>query len=90
MSLFDKITRLHKIPEMLKHKQEEEKERQKKKRRDQEEKRFSKFINDEVTISQESKAHLEVKRPPRPEAFEAPDRSRKKEKGMGEKLDLRI
>lgn len=90
MSLFDKVSRLHKIPELLKYRQEEDEERRKKKRRDQEEKRFNKLIEDEVTISQESKAHLEVKKPPNPFAFQVPKEHKKKEEGMGEKLDLRI
>ena len=89
MSLFDKVSRLHRIPGLLKHKEEEEEERRQQKRRDQEEKRV-RFIEDEVTISQESKAHLEVKKPPNPFAFEQPQKNKKKEEGVGDKLDLRI
>ena len=89
MSLFDKVSRLNKIPSLLKYKEEEEEERRQQKRREQEDKR-AKYIEDEVMISQESKAHLEVKRPPNPFAFVEPEMKKKKEEGVGEKLDLRI
>lgn len=87
MSLLPKISRLSKIPELLKHKREEEEQQQEEKRRQQKE-RNSKFIVDEVTISQSSKAHLEVEKPTKmPEISEI---NKDKEDGIGIKIDLKI
>ena len=71
----------------MKYKQEEEEERKRRRRREQEH-RLGQIIEDEVTISQESKAQFEVKMPPNPKVFEAPEK--KKDERVGEKLDLRI
>ena len=88
MSLLPKISRLQKIPEMLKHKQEEEEARKKRKEKDRKRQEQQQFILDEVTISQSSKDQLKVNPPPfKPVAMKGPD---KKEEGIGVKLDLRI
>ena len=89
MSLLPKISRLSKIPELLKHRREEEEHQQEQKRRQKQQKeRNSKFIVDEVTISQSSKAHLEVEKPNKmPEMSEI---NKDKEDGIGIKIDLKV
>lgn len=87
MSLVPKISRLHKIPELLRHRQEEEEQRKKKKQQEKEQEQ-NRFIEDEVTISQASKAHLEVDLPTKLPAI--PEIIKEKDKGKGVKLDLRV
>lgn len=87
MPLTPKISRLQRIPELLKYKREEEEERKRRRGREQK-KQPGQFIEDEVSISLESKAQLEVKMAPNPKAFEAPQKT--KDDGVGENLDLRI
>lgn len=86
MSLLPKISKLSKIPELLKHKREEE-EHQRKKKRQNERERNSKFIIDEVTISQASKSYMEVERPNK--LPEVPEIIKEKDDGKGIKIDLR-
>lgn len=87
MSLLPKISRLTKIPELLKHKREEEEHQQKKKRQNQKQ-RNARIIVDEVTISQASKAHLEVDIPfKRPEV---PEIIKEKDEGKGGTIDLKV
>ncbi len=86
MSLLPKISKLSKIPELLKHKREEE-EHQRKKKRERERERNSKFIIDEVTISQASKSHMEVEMPTK--LPEVPEIIKEKDEGKGIKIDLR-
>ena len=86
MSLLPKISKLVRIPELLKHKREEE-EQQRRKKRQNERDRNSKFIIDEVTISQTSKAYIEVDMPTK--APEVPDIIKEKSEGKGVKIDLR-
>jgi hypothetical protein len=86
MSLLPKISKLSKIPELLKHKREEE-EHQRKKKRQKEKERNSKFIIDEVTISQASKSNMEVEMPTKPP--EVPEIIKEKDEGKGIKIDLR-
>ncbi len=88
MSLLPKISRLHKIPELLKHKREEEQQQQHKKKQKKEKERNARYITDEVTISQSSKAHLEVDVP-----FKTPDVPeiiKEKDEGKGVKIDLKV
>ncbi len=87
MSLLPKISRLSKIPELLKHKKEEE-EQQRKKKRDQERERNARHIVDEVTISQASKAHLEVDVPNK--LPHVPEIIKQKDEGKGVKLDIKV
>ncbi len=88
MSLLPKISRLSKIPELLKHKKEEEEQQRKKKKRDQERERNARFIVDEVTISQASKAHLEVEVPNK--MPNVPEIIKEKDEGKGVKLDIKV
>jgi len=87
MSLLPKISRLSKIPELLKHKKEEE-EQQRKKKHQKEKERNARFIIDEVTISQASKTHMEVDIPYKPPAV--PEIIKEKDEGKGVKIDLKV
>lgn len=87
MSLFPKISRLSKIPELLKHKREEEEHQKKKKKREKEKERNARFIIDEVTISQASKSHMEVELPTKVPTV--PEIITEKDEGKGVKIDLR-
>ncbi len=86
MSLLPKISKLSRIPELLKHKREEEEHQQKKKRQKEKDKN-ARFIIDEVTISQASKSHMEVDVPAKPP--EVPEIIKEKDDGKGIKIDLR-
>ncbi len=87
MAFLPNISKLSKIPQLLKHKREEEEhERQKKKQREKE--RNSKFIFDEVTISQSSKSHIEIEKLIK--LPQVPEIIREKDEGKGVKIDLKI
>ena len=80
------ISKLTKIPELLKHKREEEQQQEKKRKKQKQ--RNSRYIVDEVTISQAAKAHLEVDVPFKPP--EVPEIIKEKDEGKGGNLDLMV
>ena len=86
MSLLPKISKLRKIPDLLRHKRDEEEQQNRK--RQQERQRNSKFIIDEVTISQVSKSHLEVEIPFK--FPQVPEIIKEKDDGKGIKVDLKV
>ena len=83
MSLLPKISKLVRIPELLKHKKQEE-EHQKRQRQKKERERNSNFIFNQVTISQTSKNYLEVDTPSK-----IPEIVNERKEGKGAKIDLR-
>jgi hypothetical protein len=85
MALLPKISKLRKIPDLLRHKRDEEEQNRK---RQQERERNSKFIIDEVTISQASKSHMEVETPFK--LPEVPEIIKEKDDGKGIKIDLKV
>ena len=86
MSLLPKISKLRKIPDLLRHKRDEEEHQNRK--RQQERERNSKFIIDEVTISQASKSHMEVEIPFK--LPQVPEIIKEKDDGKGIKVDLKV
>ncbi len=86
MSLVNRISHLNHLPELLKHKLEDEEHRRRReeKQKEREEKLFQ-SIEDEVTITQSSKAHHEVQVPTKPLHVQ----EKSNEEGVGEKIDLR-
>ena len=79
-----KISKLRKIPDLLRHKKEEQHNRKKR----QERERNSKVIIDEITISQASKSHMEVEVPFK--LPEVPEIIKEKDDGKGIKIDLKV
>ena len=70
----------------MRHKRDEEEQQNRK--RQQERERNSKFIIDEVTISQASKSHMEVEIPFK--LPQVPEIIKEKDDGKGIKVDLKV
>ena len=86
MALLPKISKLRKIPDLLRHKRDEEEQQNRKRRQERE--RNSKFIIDEVTIIQASKSHMEEETPFK--LPEVPEIIKEKDDGKGIKIDLKV